>query len=125
MNDVAANLPPEQSQVFQEVLGVDLQLLRKLVVPLVVAIVLTVFAWPTSRLEPRDLPVGVAGPAPAADAIETKLAQQAGAFDVERYADESAARDAIEDREVYGAFVATPGVRDPFGAFHFSFGFAF
>jgi len=80
-----------------------------LVVPLVVALVLTVFAWPNSRLEPRDLPVGVAGPETAADAIEVKLSEQAGAFDVERYADESAARSAIEDREVYGAFVATPG----------------
>jgi hypothetical protein len=78
-----------------------------LVVPLVVALVLTVFAWPNSRLEPRDLPVGVAGPAPAAHAIETKLSEQEGAFRVERYADESAAREAIEDREVYGAFVAT------------------
>jgi hypothetical protein len=79
-----------------------------LVVPLVVALVLTVFAWPNSRLEPRDLPVGVAGPSQAADAIETKLAAQQGAFDVERYPDEPSARQAIEDREVYGAFVATP-----------------
>jgi hypothetical protein len=79
-----------------------------LVVPLVVALILTVFAWPNSRLAPRDLPVGAAGPAPAVQAIETKLSQQQGAFDVERYADESAARRAIEDREVYGAFVATP-----------------
>ena len=73
------------------------------------ALVLTVFAWPNSRLAPRDLPVGVAGPAPAAEAIETKLTQQQGAFDVARYADESAAREAIEDRQVYGAFVASPG----------------
>ena len=80
-----------------------------LVIPVVVALVLTVFAWPNSRLEPRDLPVGVAGPAPAAEAIETRLSEQAGAFDVERYADESTARQAIEDREVYGAFVVTPG----------------
>ena len=79
-----------------------------LIVPLVAALVLTVFAWPNSRLAPRDLPVGVAGPAPAAEAIEVKLLQQDGAFDVERYADESAAREAIEDRQVYGAFVATP-----------------
>ena len=79
-----------------------------LVVPLVVALVLTVFAWPNSRLEPRDLPVGVAGPAPAADAIETRLSEQEGAFDVVRYAEESSAREAIEEREVYGAFVATP-----------------
>jgi hypothetical protein len=67
-----------------------------------------VFAWPTSRLDPRDLPIGVAGPSAAADAIEAKLATQDGAFDVERYSDEASARRAIEDREVYGAFVATP-----------------
>jgi hypothetical protein len=79
-----------------------------LVIPLVVALVLTVFAWPNSRLEPRDLPIGVAGPSAAADAIEAKLATQDGAFDVERYSDEASARRAIEDREVYGAFVATP-----------------
>ena len=79
-----------------------------LVIPLVVALVLTVFAWPNSRLEPRDLPVGVAGPSAAADAIEAKLTTQEGAFDVERYSDEASARRAIEDREVYGAFVATP-----------------
>ena len=34
-----------------------------LLVPLAVAIVLTLFAWPSARLEPRDLPIGVAGPA--------------------------------------------------------------
>ena len=36
-----------------------------LVVPVVVAVVLTLFAWPSARMEPRDLPIGVAG-APAA-----------------------------------------------------------
>ena len=79
-----------------------------LVVPLVVALVLTLFAWPSARLEPRDLPIGVAGPAAAAKAIEARLGSQEGAFDVYRYADEAAAREAIEDREVYGAFVAAP-----------------
>ncbi len=79
-----------------------------LVVPLVVALVLTLFAWPSARLEPRDLPIGVAGPAAAAKAIEARLGSQEGAFDVHRYADEAAAREAIEDREVYGAFVAAP-----------------
>jgi hypothetical protein len=69
-----------------------------LIVPLVVAVVLTLFAWPNARLEPRDLPVGVAGaPAPRAEGI-----------DVHRYAGATAARAAIEDREVYGAFVRTP-----------------
>jgi hypothetical protein len=79
-----------------------------LAVPVVVALVLTLFAWPSARLEPRDLPIGVAGARPAADAIEQRLARQGGAFDVQRFEDEAAAREAIEDREVYGAFVATP-----------------
>jgi hypothetical protein len=79
-----------------------------LLVPLVAAAVLALFAWPSARLEPRDLPIGVAGAPAAAAAVEQRLAQQDGAFDVERYPDEAAARAAIEDREVYGAFVAAP-----------------
>jgi hypothetical protein len=78
-----------------------------LVVPLIVALALTLFAWPASRLEPRDLPVGVAGPQVAAQAIEDRLSSQDGAFETHRYTDEAAARQAIEDREIYGAFVAT------------------
>ena len=80
-----------------------------LAVPVVTALLLTLFAWPSARLEPRDLPVGVAGAPPAAAAIEQRLAARDGAFEVHRYADEDGARQAIQDREVYGAFVATPG----------------
>ncbi len=80
-----------------------------LVVPLVVGVVLTLFAWPSARLEPRDLPIGVAGAPAAATAIERQLERGGGSFDVHRYGDEGAAREAIEDREVYGAFVAGPG----------------
>jgi hypothetical protein len=79
-----------------------------IIIPLVVALVLTLFAWPSSRLEPRDVPVGVAGAPAAAGALERQLAARDGAFETHRYADEAAARAAIEDREVYGAFVATP-----------------
>ena len=79
-----------------------------LLVPLAVALVLTLFAWPNARLEPRDLPLGVAGPPAAAQALEERLGERAGAFDLQRFGGEAAARDAIEDREVYGAFVATP-----------------
>jgi hypothetical protein len=75
-----------------------------LLVPLALTIILTLFAWPAARMEPRDLPLGVAGPS----AMAQQLAAQDGKFDVHRYADEAAARAAIEDREVYGAFVATP-----------------
>ena len=79
-----------------------------LIVPVVVALVLTLFAWPNARLGPRDLPVGVAGAPAAAKAVEARLAAQEGAFDIHRYRDADAAREAIQDREVYGAFVARP-----------------
>jgi hypothetical protein len=78
-----------------------------LVLPAFVALIVTLFAWPNARLEPRDLPIGVAGTGPAADAAEERLAEQDGAFDIKRYADEAEVRDAIEDRDVYGAFVVT------------------
>ena len=65
-----------------------------LVVPLIAALVLTLFAWPSARVGPRELPVGVVG----------AQALPAGSqFEVHRYASEAAAREAIEDREVYGA----------------------
>lgn len=62
----------------------------------------------TANLEPRDLPLGVTGPAQATVPVEARLAERKGAFDVQRYADAAAATKAIEDREVYGAVVAAP-----------------
>jgi hypothetical protein len=79
-----------------------------LAVPLIVAVVLALFAWPSSRIEPRDLPVGVAGAPAAVAPMERQLASQDGAFEVNRYDTEAEAREAIEDREVYGAFVVSP-----------------
>ncbi|MEU7701134.1 ABC transporter permease [Streptomyces sp. NPDC039028] len=78
-------------------------------VPVVVALTLWAFAWPAARTAPRDLPIGVAGPAPAAAAVERGLARHEGAFEVHRYEDGAAALAAIEDRRVYGAVVVTPG----------------
>jgi hypothetical protein len=82
-------------------------ILAILLVPLAVAVVLAPFAWPSAKQEPRDLPVAVAGPPAAVEVMEKELAAREGAFDVQRYPDEAAAQDAIEDRDVYGAFVAT------------------
>ncbi|NEB51089.1 ABC transporter permease, partial [Streptomyces griseus] len=79
-----------------------------LLIPLLVTLALWAFAWPAARTAPRDLPVGVAGPASAAQQLEQRFEQRAGAFDVHRFDDEAAARTAIEDRVVYGAVVATP-----------------
>ncbi|MGW8761351.1 ABC transporter permease [Streptomyces sp. NPDC055815] len=80
-----------------------------LLIPVVAALALAVFAWPAARIAPRDLPIGVAGPAAAADAVEKQLGRHEGAFEIHRYADGGAARAAIEDRDVYGAVVITPG----------------
>ncbi|MGA5502774.1 ABC transporter permease [Streptomyces umbrinus] len=76
-------------------------------VPVLVALALWAFAWPAARTAPRDLPLGVAGPATAAAQVEKQLTEHEGAFEIHRYADEAAARDAIEDRTVYGAVVVT------------------
>ncbi|MGQ4715818.1 ABC transporter permease [Streptomyces anulatus] len=79
-----------------------------LLIPLIVTLALWAFAWPAARIAPRDLPVGVAGPASAAQQLEQRFEQRDGAFDVHRFDDEAAARTAIEDRTVYGAVVVTP-----------------
>src|SRR5262249_5300636 len=50
-----------------------------------------------------------AGPSEATRGLEQQLAQSTGAFDVHRYADEQAARNAIEDREIYGAIAVSAG----------------
>ncbi|MEU5345579.1 MULTISPECIES: ABC transporter permease [unclassified Streptomyces] len=76
-------------------------------VPVLVALALWAFAWPAARTAPRDLPLGVAGPAGAVTQVQKQLEEHEGAFEIHRYADEAAARDAIEDRTVYGAVVVT------------------
>jgi hypothetical protein len=83
-------------------------LIAVIAVPVIFAVTILTFAWPAARLKPRDLPLGLAGPAQATKPIEQRLAQQSGAYDVHRYADEQQARDAIENRDVYGAIVASP-----------------
>jgi hypothetical protein len=77
-------------------------------VPVLVGVALVAFAWPASRLAPRDLPVGVVAPAAAGAAIEQRLAREGGAVEVRRFADQAEARAAIAGREVYGAVVVTP-----------------
>ncbi|MFE8992213.1 ABC transporter permease [Streptomyces collinus] len=78
-----------------------------ILVPVLAALALWAFAWPASRIAPRNLPLGVAGPPAAAAQVEEQLERHEGAFEIHRYADEAAARDAIKDRSVYGAVVVT------------------
>jgi hypothetical protein len=75
----------------------------------VVALLVSWFAWPAKELAPRDLPVVVAGPAPAATAIADQLrAAEPGAFEITTVADGAAADAALRDREAYAAFIAGP-----------------
>jgi hypothetical protein len=76
---------------------------------MVAAIALSAFAWSAARLAPRDVPVGVAGTAKVASAIEYRLDGLGGAFDPHTYGSEAAAAAAIRHRDIYGAFVAGPG----------------
>ncbi|MFI1209914.1 ABC transporter permease [Streptomyces sp. NPDC020802] len=75
--------------------------------PVLAALALWAFAWPAARTAPHDLPLGVAGPATATAQVQKQLEAHEGAFEIHRYADEAAARDAIENRTVYGAVVVT------------------
>ncbi|GIJ53581.1 hypothetical protein [Virgisporangium aurantiacum] len=75
------------------------------------ALLMLWFAWPAQKAEPRDLPVVVAGPQQAADALAAKLgAAREGAFDVTTVADAAAADAALTDRTAYAAFIVSQPV---------------
>jgi hypothetical protein len=76
--------------------------------PVLATLALWAFAWPAARTAPHDLPLGVAGPPAATAQLEKQLERREGAFEIHHYAGEAAARDAVEDRTVYGAVVVTP-----------------
>ena len=82
-------------------------ILAVVLVPLIVAAALAAFAWPTAHLAPHDLPLGLAGPAPARAQLAQRLqAAHPGAFALHQYADAGRARAAIKNRDIYGAIVA-------------------
>ncbi|MBY8871527.1 hypothetical protein K7640_06670 [Micromonospora sp. PLK6-60] len=73
------------------------------------ALLVPLFAAPAARLAPRDLPVAVAGPAPAAAELSGRLAAaRPGAFALRTLPDAAAADRALRDRQVYAAFVLGP-----------------
>ena len=76
--------------------------------PLMIVLAVLAFAWPAARIAPRDLPVGIVGTGPASEQVLRGLTRGApGGFGVQLYADQAAARTAIENRDVYGAFAVT------------------
>ncbi|MFF3563667.1 ABC transporter permease [Streptomyces sp. NPDC002574] len=78
--------------------------------PLVISLAVMAYAWPASRIAPRDLPIGVVGTSAASqNAVEGLAHSKPGGFDFHLYPDQASASSAIKSREVYGAFVVTPG----------------
>src|SRR5439155_11751927 len=76
---------------------------------LVQALLVLWFAWPGLKTAPRDLPVVVAGPAPAATAVADRLrAERPGAFDITTAPDAATADAALRDRAAYAGFVVAP-----------------
>lgn len=72
-------------------------------------LILTAFALPAIKSAPRDVPIGVAGPAQATAAIGQALdARAPGAWAVTQYADEASLKAAVSDRDVYGGLALTP-----------------
>ncbi|AUN39014.1 ABC transporter permease [Tsukamurella tyrosinosolvens] len=81
-----------------------------------IPLIVLLFTGPASHGKPHDLPIGVVGPAAAAQQVEQRLdAQQPGGFAVHAYESEAALVQAAKDREVYGGIVpanpATPGAQ--------------
>ncbi len=75
----------------------------------ILTVLLTAFAWPAVRSEPRDVPLAVAAPPALAGQLSTALEEnRPGAFELTEVPDEAAARRAITEREVYGAVVVGP-----------------
>lgn len=74
------------------------------------SVLVAAFAWPASQIEPRNVPIAVAGPAPAAAQVEQALGQVFGeeAFAVTTLETRTDVVEAIQDRELYGGLVLDP-----------------
>jgi hypothetical protein len=81
-----------------------------LMLTVLLGIIMMAFAWPATRSSVHDVPLAVAGPAPAvAQVVQQLEAKRPGAFDLRTVGDTAAAERLIKDREVYGAIDLTGG----------------
>jgi len=72
-------------------------------------VLLIAFAWPAARSQPRDVPLAVAGPAPAVAQVKAGLERaMPGGFELTAVPDRTAAVQRIENRDAYGAIVLDP-----------------
>lgn len=75
-----------------------------LVLPIAVCLMLLAFLTPALNSGPEDLPLAVAGPAPAVEQITDALEERSpGAFEITEYDDAEQAEQAVADREAIGA----------------------
>jgi hypothetical protein len=78
----------------------------------VLAIVSIAFALPAARTAPHDVPIGAAGPQVASGQVAQIMEQRApGAFEFTYYPGETALREAIRNRDVYGGIAFGPDGR--------------
>ncbi|MCW2539425.1 MAG: hypothetical protein JWN95_1150 [Frankiales bacterium] len=78
------------------------------VLPAMIALAVLGFAWPAARIAPRSLPVGIVGTTAASQrAVAALNKAQPNGFDFHLYADDAAARAAIRNRDIYGAFIVS------------------
>ncbi|MEO3816642.1 hypothetical protein [Plantactinospora sp. B24E8] len=76
----------------------------------VVSVLLTAFAWPSVRSSMHDVPIAVAGPAPAVRQLSVALDERLpDAFDITEVADTATAEQLIRNRDVYGAIDVSSG----------------
>lgn len=76
--------------------------------PLIVMLAVVAFTWPSARIRPRDVPVGIVGTTVEAQRVIAHLdAVEPGGFAFRVYSDADGARSAIRSRVVYGAVIAT------------------
>jgi len=83
------------------------------VLSFVVCIVVLAFSWPSVTLDPKNVPIGISGPAQAVQPVEQALNEAGdGVFDLQEFDDRDAAVQAIKTRDIYGAVVlgTTPEV---------------
>lgn len=64
--------------------------------------------YPPLHAKPHHLPIGIAGPNAAVAQVEAKLDTEKDALHIHYYSNALTAREAVLDREIYGAIVITP-----------------
>ena len=78
-------------------------------VALLISLLLVVFVWPAVHTAPNHLPLALVAPHPVAQQLRQRLETASpGAFDLTGYDSQVQARQAIRQREVYGALLVTP-----------------